>query len=168
MPTAGPRTIKLKALGLKCSLGSRAGGLLDIQRWWYESVLSTPRSTGMENPADGKICRVIRTDVGRLTGAACAVIVRVEHLPPSDVSLSERTDLRNSVCKAVRSRTAPGRDQSSTTGRFRPKADAPSNLPPYQIRRFTLPRVSQPEIRGDSLPGKGTQSPAASRPRSGR
>ncbi|CAB3831281.1 MAG: hypothetical protein K0S02_3389 [Achromobacter mucicolens] len=29
----------------------------------------------MENPADGKICRVIRTDVGRLTGAACAVIV---------------------------------------------------------------------------------------------
>jgi len=66
----------------------------------------------MENPADGKICRVICTDVGRLTGAACAVIVRVEHLPPSDVSLSERTDLRNSVCKAVRSRTAPGQSWS--------------------------------------------------------
>ena len=44
----------------------------------------------MENPADGKICRVIRTEVGRLAGTPGAVILRVEHQPLADVPPDEK------------------------------------------------------------------------------
>lgn len=44
----------------------------------------------MENPADGKISRVIRTDVGRLAGAPGTVIVAVEHLPLGDIPPDEK------------------------------------------------------------------------------
>ncbi|WP_224776926.1 MULTISPECIES: hypothetical protein [Achromobacter] len=39
----------------------------------------------MKESSEGKICRVVRTDVGRLAGAPGAVVMRVEHLPLADV-----------------------------------------------------------------------------------
>ncbi|WP_191575921.1 hypothetical protein [Achromobacter insolitus] len=47
----------------------------------------------MENPADVKLCRVICTDVGRLSGAPGTVIVRVEHLPLGDVPPDEKPNV---------------------------------------------------------------------------
>lgn len=47
----------------------------------------------MENPADGKICRVVRTEVGRLAGAPGAVILRVEHIPLADVPPDEKANV---------------------------------------------------------------------------
>lgn len=47
----------------------------------------------MKDPAEGKICRVIRTEVGKLAGAPGAVILRVEHMPLADVSADERPNV---------------------------------------------------------------------------
>lgn len=47
----------------------------------------------MTDPAEGKICRVVRTEVGRLAGAPGAVILRVEHIPLADVAPDEKANV---------------------------------------------------------------------------
>lgn len=47
----------------------------------------------MKDPAEGKICRVIRTEAGRLAGAPGAVILRVEHLPLADMPPGEKPNV---------------------------------------------------------------------------
>lgn len=47
----------------------------------------------MKEPSQGKICRVVRTDVGKLAGAPGAVVVRVEHLPLADVPPGEKPNV---------------------------------------------------------------------------
>lgn len=47
----------------------------------------------MENSADGKICRALRTDVGRLAGAPGTVIVRVEHVPLGDLPPDQKPNV---------------------------------------------------------------------------
>ncbi|CAB3917176.1 hypothetical protein [Achromobacter mucicolens] len=47
----------------------------------------------MKESSEGKICRVVRTDVGRLAGAPGAVVMRVEHLPLADVPPGEKPNV---------------------------------------------------------------------------
>ena len=47
----------------------------------------------MKEPSQGKICRVVRTHVGKLVGASGAVVMRVEHLPLADLPPDERPDV---------------------------------------------------------------------------
>lgn len=47
----------------------------------------------MKEPSQGKICRVVRTDVGKLSGASGAVVMRVEHLPLADLPPDEKTNV---------------------------------------------------------------------------
>ena len=47
----------------------------------------------MTDSTEGKICRVLRTEVGRLAGAAGAVILRVEHVPLADLPPEEKANV---------------------------------------------------------------------------
>lgn len=47
----------------------------------------------MTDTAEGKICRVVRTEVGGLAGAAGAVILRVEHIPLADIPPDEKANV---------------------------------------------------------------------------
>ena len=47
----------------------------------------------MKEPSQGKICRVVRTDVGKLVGASGAVVMRVEHAPLADLPPDERANV---------------------------------------------------------------------------
>jgi len=47
----------------------------------------------MKEQSQGKICRIVRTDVGKLAGASGAVVMRVEHLPLSDLPPDEKANV---------------------------------------------------------------------------
>lgn len=47
----------------------------------------------MKEPTQGKICRVVLTEVGALTGATGAVVMRVEHLPLAELPPDEQANV---------------------------------------------------------------------------
>lgn len=52
-----------------------------------------PGSQGTKEPTQGKICRVVLTEVGKLTGATGAVVMRVEHLPLAELPPDEQANV---------------------------------------------------------------------------